>query len=203
MKYMKMLGLAAVAAMALMAFVGAGTASASGVYGSGGKLGVGATLDFSLKSGTSASLVNTAGESLDTCTSSTVKGKLTVAGDEKTNATGNIETLSWGSCTFPTTTVTLGKLSVDHIAATTNGTVTSDAEIGVTINTVFFGSCVYGVASGTALGTVTGNAAGAATYDANAVAKKLSGSAFACPETSKWTGTYTSTEQTKLYVEAS
>jgi hypothetical protein len=200
MKYMKMLGLVAVAAAALMAF--AGSASATELYGGTGTL-KNPTLDFSLKSGTSASLVNTAGESLDTCTESTVKGTATT-GSSTTNPTGSITTLSWGKCTFTTDTVTLGKLEVVHNTGTTNGTVKADAEIGVTINTVFFGSCVYGVKSGTTLGTLTGNAAGSATFDANAVAVKLTGSAFACPETSNWTGTYVSTEPAgALYVEAS
>jgi hypothetical protein len=75
----------------------------------------------------------------------------------------------------------------------TQGTVESDAEIGVTINTVLFGSCVYGVANGTSVGTLTTFSSGAAKFDANAIAKKLSGGA-SCPETAKWTGEYTSTE---------
>lgn len=195
MKHLKILGIAAVAAMALMAFA-ASSASATALYSGTTKLAAGAVLDFSIPSGGSALLVNTKGEELDKCSTSTVKGKLTTA------TTGSIEELTWGSCTFPTTTVTKGKLEVIW-TKNTEGTVKSDAEIGVTINTVLFGSCVYGVKSGISLGTLTTFSSGAATFHANAVAEKLSGSAFACPETSKWTGTYTGTEPTNLRVEAS
>lgn len=192
MKYVKILSLAAVAAMALMAFA-ASSASATALYGGATKLGAGATIDFSIPSGGSAVLVNTSNEEIDTCSSSTVKGKLSSA------TTGSIEELTWTSCTFPTKTITNGKLEVVSTGGT-NGEVKGDATIEVTINTVFFGSCIYGVESGTKVGTVAGNPA---TFTANAVAKKFSGSAFACPSTAKWTGSYNSTEPTELHVEES
>jgi hypothetical protein len=200
MKYIKMLGLAAVAAMGLMAF--AGSASATELYNGATTLKAGTVLDFSLKSGSSALLTETGGGTLDTCTGGTVKGKITNAGSSTTTVTGENTSITWSGCTFPTTTVTLGKLEAHQVAATTNATLTADAEIGVTINTVFFGSCVYGVKAGTDLGLVT--AGNPATFTANAVAIKLSGSAFACPETSKWQASYTSTEPAgDLHAEAS
>lgn len=191
MKYVKILSLAAVAAMALMAFA-ASSASATALYSGSTKLGSGSTIDFSIPSGGSALLVDTTGEELDKCSSSTVQGKLSSA------STGSIEKLTWSSCTFPTSTVTLGKLEVTG-GANTEGTVKADAEIGVTINTIFFGSCVYGVTAGTSVGTIKGNPA---SFTANAVAKKLSGSNFACPETAKWTGNYSATEPANLHVES-
>jgi hypothetical protein len=148
----------------------------------------GTILDFSVKTGTSAGLVTTTGEALDTCTGGTVKGKL----EKAEPPTGSIESLTWTGCTFPTTTTKLGKLEILHIAGTHNGTVKADAEIGVTVNGGFFGSCVYGVTAGTSLGTITEGKP--ATFTANAVAEKLTGSAFACPETAKWTAEYTLTE---------
>jgi hypothetical protein len=202
MKYVKILSLAAVAAMALMAFA-ASSASATALYNGATKLGVGSELDFSLKTGTSALLVNTEGGELDTCKSSTVKGSITNAGGASATVSGNISELTWGSCTFPTTTTIKGGLEVHQIGTSTEGTVTSNAEIGVTINTVFFGTCVYGVAKATDLGTLKTAASGTAEFIANAVAIKLSGSNFACPETSKWTGTYVSTTPDNLRVEAS
>jgi hypothetical protein len=204
MKYLKMLGLALIAAAALTSFIGASTASATVLYKTTPSLqtlGVGTILDFSLQSGTSASLVTTAGESLDTCTSSTVKGKITNEGSATTTTTGEITELTWGGCTFPTVTLVKGKLEVHHIAGTTNGLLTADGETTVTINTVFFGSCIYGVTAGTTLGELTGG--DPAIFHANAVAKKISGSGFTCPETSKWTATYVSTEPTSIDVEAS
>ncbi len=192
MKYLKILGLAAVAAMALMAFA-ASSASATTLIGGSpeGTLGSGAVIDFSIPSGSTATLVDTTGEELDKCSTSTVKGTLS------SGTTGSIETLSWGSCTFPTNTITKGKLEVISTGGT-NGEVKADGTTEVTINTIFFGSCIYGVTSGTSVGTLAGNPA---TFTANAVAEKFSGSNLACPSTSKWTGTYKSTEPANLHVE--
>jgi hypothetical protein len=139
------------------------------------------------------------GNTLDTCKTSVAKGNLTT---NSGTPSGNLSELSWGSCTFPTKTLVLGGLKVTQIGTTTNGKVESNATIEVTINTVLFGSCVYGVNANTEIGTLTTASTGTAKFDANAVAKKLSGGA-SCPETSKWTGEYVSTEPDQLRVEAS
>ena len=207
MKHLKTLGLAAVAAMALMAFA-ASSASATALYSGETKLGVPSTIDFSIPSGSSAKLVDTTGEELDKCSTSTVKGTLSsngptvtgsindeVNGEGKTVVTG----LTWTNCTFPTKTLTPGKLEVVSTGGT-NGEVKADATIEVTINTVFFGSCIYGVTSGTSVGTLAGSPAA---FTANAVAEKFSGSNLACPATSKWTGAYSATEPANLHVEES
>jgi hypothetical protein len=209
MKYVKMLGLAAVAAAALMAFVGAGTASAAGILCStsgspcSSKYPNGTTLSFAIPSGGSANLQETAppngeGEVLDTCKESSVSGNVTNEG----NAHGSISSLTWKSCTWTTTTTLNGGLEVES-AGSGNGTVKSNSEIKVTISIPLFGSCVYGVTAGTKLGTITEGKP--ATFDANAVAKKLSGSSFTCPETSLWSATYTQTapSNTTLYVATS
>lgn len=218
MKYLKMLGLAAVAAAALMAFVGAGTASAKeGVLCSttsnpcNSKWAANTVLDFSLKTGTSAVLTNEAnGEVLDTCKGSgtTVQGKLTANPNATGTATGEITSLQWKECTFTTTTVAgfNGALTVERIAGTSNGTVRADGETRVTINTVLFGSCVYGVTSGAHLGVITEGKGTAATFKAEkAKASRLTGSAFACPEKSLWTAEYvlTSPSETTLSVSSS
>jgi len=190
MKDLKVFGLAAMAAMALMAFA-AGSASATAIYSGSTKLGSGSAGDFSIPSGKSVVLVNTTSEELDKCSTSTVKGKLSSA------ATGSIEALTWENCTFPTKTITLGKLEVTGGTGTV-GTVKADATIEVTMNTVFFGSCIYGVTAGETVGTVSGNPA---TFTASAVVEKFSGSALACPSTGKLTGTYNSTEPANAHVE--
>ncbi len=193
MKHIKILGLAAVAAMALMAF--ASTASATTLTtGAGAKVTTGTTIDFSIPAGGSALLVNTKGEALDTCTESTVKGKTTNEGGTGVAVKGNVETLTWGNCTFTTKTITANGLQVN---GTASGNVSATGTFEVTINTVLFGSCIYGVTSGTSLGTLASG-----TFTANAVAERFSGSAFACPETSKWTGSYTATEPAGLKVDA-
>ena len=229
MRYVKTLALAAVAAGALMAFIGAGTASASVICSTtadpcpnGQAWPNGTVIDFSLKSGTKAKLVTTENEVLDECSTSTVKGDITNTGSSTATVTGTITELTWGGpCTFPTVTLHKGCLEVHKIAGTSNGTVTSDPcdpvegkeNTEVTINTFFFGSCIYGVAAGKSIGEITEGKyepkkEGEPTpphFTANAVATKLSGSNFACPETSKWTATYvlTSPEKTTLSVSAS
>jgi hypothetical protein len=218
MRYMKMLGLAAVAAAALMAFVGAGTASAKeGVLCSttsnpcNSKWAVNTVLDFSLKSGTSATVVNSVSpaELLDTCTgtATTVKGTLTANPDATGTATVKNTSLLWESCTFTTTTILPGALKVERIAGTSNGTVRADAETQVTINTVFFGSCVYGVKAGAHLGELTeGTTATPAEFRTEkAVVEKLPGSNFACPPKVLWTATYvlTTPEKTTLSISNS
>jgi hypothetical protein len=208
MKYAKMLGLAVVAAAALTAFVGAGTASAKeGVLCSttsnpcNSKWAVGTVLDFSLKSGTSVKMTNKAnGETLDTCkgTGTTIKGKLTANPAASGTATGEITELLWKECTFPTTTVAgfAGKLTVERIAGTSNGTVRADAETRFTFNSVLFGSCVYGFKSGAHLGVITeGTAATPATFKTeNAELERLTGSQAVCPEKQQLTAEYVLTE---------
>jgi hypothetical protein len=203
MKYVKMLGLAAVAAAALMAFVGASTASAAvlcsttttscdSVVPAGTKIG--------FESEESTSLKETgATEPLDTCKKSKVTGELTSAGGASSNPTGPITTLDWEECTWTTTTIALGKLEVTGpLTGTSSGTVKSDAEIKVTISIPFFGSCVYGVTAGTSLGTLVEGKP--ATFAANAVASKLSGSSITCPSTANWSGGYLMNEPTNTTI---
>ena len=214
MKYLKMLGLAVVAAAALMAFVGAGTASAKeGVLCSTttnpctSKWALKTVLDFSLKSGTSALLVNAEEptEVLDTCKGGTVKGELTANPDATGTATGKNTEIKWETCTWTTTTIAPGALKVERIAGTSNGTVYADAETQVTINIPIFGSCVYGVKAGAHLGKITeGTAATPSEFKAeSAPSERLSGSSFACPPKSLWTASYVLTTPTNTTLSVS
>ena len=195
MKYLKLLGISLPVVLGLIAFpanAGAAGPVLCAVQESpcpeASKWTTGTTLDFTLKSGTKAKLAATEGESLDECTGSTAKGKI-----EKSEAvTGPIESLTWSGCTFTTKTLNAGKLEVEHIAGTHNGTVVADGTTEVTINTVLYGSCIYGATAGTDLGELKEGKP--ATFVANAVLKKLAGSAVACPETAKWTAEYALTE---------
>lgn len=213
MKYLKMLALAAVAAGALMAFVGAGTASASKLCSAqedpcsaAQTWPAGTEIDFSLVEKGSALLTTTEGETIETCSKSTVVGDITNAGSATETVTGKITKLLWEGCPFTTTTNSLGGLEIHNIAGTFNGTLTADTQGGkipeVTINTVFFGSCVYGITNGGSIGELTEGKGATAIFHANAVAHKLSGSNIACPGTAKWTATYqlTSPSTTTLAV---
>ncbi len=199
MKNLRLLGLVAIAAMAPMAFA-ASSASATVLYNGSTKL-TGALLDFSLEALAHARLTDTSGNTLDDCAVSTVKGNTKNTGSATETVKGTIGTISWESCTFPTSTVTAGSWEF-HWTSGTNGTITSASEIGVTINTVLFGSCVYGVKAGANLGVLTTKSSGVAVFDANATVIKLSGGG-ACPETAKWTANYYNTSDENLRIELS
>jgi hypothetical protein len=205
MKYLKMLALAAVAAAALMVFIGVGTASATTLCSTtvetcpaGQKLTVGTILDFTLTSGVSSAWKETStggggGEVLDTCKGSTLKGEITNAGSSTETVTGKFTAITWGTCTFPTTTTLLGKFEIHKIAGTSNGTVTVEdgTENKMTINTIFFGTCVYAMPGGESIGDFTeGNPA---VFHMAAVLEKTEGSNLACPETSVLFATYSLT----------
>jgi hypothetical protein len=207
MKYLKIIGLAAVAAMALMASAGAGTASAKAVLCESGTTAPCATkwstpkeLDFSLKSGTSALLQTTEKLTLNTCTESTVKGTLTANPNASGNAEGTISAanLTFGKCTTEgVKTLKGGKLTVTKALGSGNGEVVAD-EVEVTVPGPF-GSCVFGAGNGTVLGTLTEGKASPATPTAtlditNAVVTRISG---LCPASALWTGEYVLTSPTE------
>lgn len=202
MKHLKILGAAAVAAVALGVLIGAGNASAAGVFcstqenlcGAANKWAGAINLDFTLKTGTTTAFTTTGGEVLDTCTASTLKSELLLNPNPNGEVTTENKVLNWQGCTFQTVTARKGKLKFTNIAGTFNGTVKVDEEIQVTINTVLFGSCVYGFPVETHLGELKEGKAGAATLVISAVASKASGSNAVCPETSRWTAEYTLTE---------
>jgi hypothetical protein len=201
MKYLKCLSLSVVAAAA-MGLVGSGVASATEVYRGASTLGPGNSLDFTLKPATTYNIVFTDGKSFNTCTTSTLKSKIASAGSSASTTTAEVTSYTSSFCTVPTTTLTNGKLEFHHIVGTTNATVIADTEISVTFSHILLGSCVYGAKPGMHLGVITGGSP--ATWHVNNVTVKLSGSPFSCPESTKWTATYVSTEPTgDLHFEAS
>ncbi|MGN6276334.1 MAG: hypothetical protein ACTHNP_10480 [Solirubrobacterales bacterium] len=207
MKYVKMLGLAAVAAMALMAIVGAGSASAtvlcknntsspcSEVYGAN------TVVKAKIKSGTSALLENTSGTIEDTCTESAIQGETANAGSSTTTVESKAipaANLTWGaSCTNTTDTTAGGKLEI-HASTGGNGTVTAK-EFKVTINLAGV-TCTFGAQTGINLGTFTGGTE--PTLNINVVVNKVEGS-FLCPGDATWKGTYVVTSPTPMFTVTS
>jgi hypothetical protein len=200
MRHLKFLAMAAVAAMALMAFA-ANSASATALYNGATKLGVGSTLDWSTKF--VARVVSTARtEVLDECSGLTIKGSITNAGGAGVEVQSNNSELNWTGCSVPTSTDVLGGFKVADLGKT-EGTVRSNSEIGWTINTIFFGVCRYGFASGTHIGTIKSSASGTAEFIINATATKQAGSQFACPVSVFFEAVLVSTTPDNLRVEAS
>jgi len=199
MNYLKMLALAAVAASALMVFIGAGTASGSAICSTTVSPCPSTQrwpedikgMDLSLTGGTLQTIDAATGEQIDTCTGSTVKGTFT-NGTTPTNPGSSmlhVEELTFTGCSFPTKAIQLGTFGINKIAGTSNGTVVG-ASFKVTINTVFFGSCVYGTGESLSIGDLTeGNPP---VFHAQTHVFFISGGAF-CPTTVEWRATYSVT----------
>jgi hypothetical protein len=202
MKHVKMLGLAAIATLGLMAFVGAGTASATTLCTSTkvveGKTvcavayGVGQEIHLTLKSGTSALLETTTGEKIATCTESTVKG--TIGTSTGTWVAVGISTLAWNNCSQTTDTLNTGSIEIMQTAGD-EGLV-----IGKGSNVTFgvFGvTCTYGTGEGVALGFLHGGTNAELT---NVGEVPKTGGGFLCPSAGSWTATYVVTTPHAVHV---
>lgn len=190
MKYLKMLGLAAVAAMATMAFT-AGSASANVTLElTGVPTSNSVSITASLASGTSAVLKDTEGFSANTCTVSNVAGK--TESNLTTAPTGKLSSLTFESCTRPVTVHQPGSLEITTHTGT-NGTVWSE-KAQVTVGSPFGTlNCVTG--DTTHIGTLTGSKHNHAVLHINAVIN----CGFFIP-TANWNATYTVTSPTGLGV---
>jgi hypothetical protein len=197
MKYIKMLGLAAVAAMALMAFVGVGSASAVTLCENfqttncTSHVNSGQEIDFSAED--SIKLAGPFGIVIDTCTESTVKGTTSNTGvdDLTTPVAGTVTSLTFGGCTRVTTVGSGGTLSIVASGTEGNGTVTSKnaTETIHGIPAPFPSTCAYSTgAGGTDIGVLTENAT-AATFD---IAATITHETENCPD-GTWSGHYVST----------
>lgn len=202
MKYLKMLGLAAVAAAALMAFAGAGTASADELCTEpavssmcpAGKIIT--ALEASLVG--SAKLEDSKGNTLDTCTAGEVKiTDITTSATGTSSLSGTVTAadLTWGTgttpCTFTTTTTAGG--TVHGTPAAGGGTTITATNFEVTINSPL-GDCKYTSGASLDLGNV---ANGGRELAINVSVAKTAGAL--CPSTAKWNATYKVTNHTAVY----
>jgi hypothetical protein len=217
MKYVKMLSLAAVAAAALMAFVGASTASATVLCktpGTGTPTGTTCPANQAYPAGTEihavseGNLVLTTGSEFTeiTCKKSTIKGLTSNEGSatETVKVTGSASTITWEECSTPNggctvTTVKPGTLEVHWIEGTHNGTLTSTgAEITSNCASIFGNiHCIYQAANED-LGTVTGGAPATADFESTPV--NIVSTSGLCPSGPKWDAKYQITSPNPLYV---
>ncbi len=204
MKYLKMIGLAAIAAAALTAFLGAGTASATVLCetnvtsncGTGWHVKSGTALNFSAEGSTT--LTGPFGEVIATCTGSNVSGNTTNTGSGNETVKGNITSLTFSGCNRPVhvNTATTGTLEVHNIANSDNGTVTSnDTTVSIT-NVPFLGTCRF-LTNNTDIGKLTGSLT-QPTFDIAATIPSHNG----CPS-GTWEGSYVYTGATPFIVGAS
>jgi len=209
MKYVKLLGLAAVAAAALMAFVGAGTASATVLCktntipcgATGWTYGAGTEIHATQEE--TGILEDTNNNELVTCTESTLLATTLNHGSASETVRAAVTKLTFGGCTATVKVVTLGELEIHHIEGSgTDGTLTAkNSKVTVSI---FGVSCTYGAGNGIDLGTLTHSTSDTskATVDINAVVAKVEGG-FLCPATARWTAHYIITEPVPLYIKDS
>jgi len=188
----KTIGLVVLAALGLLALTS--TASATTFEVGGVTKNESVTFTMSLASGTTLITKNTSGAVEFTCTESDWPWE-TKSPYSDSNVTGPVKTMSFGSCTTGVVVHDPGKLSVEHIAGTTNATVHSEGTILTRGSLVGTLTCTTG--EGTHLGTLTGTASGHATLHISAVIN----CGFFQPSV-KWEATYTVTSPTGLGVSA-
>jgi hypothetical protein len=202
MKHAKMLGLAAVAALALMALVGAGTASATIVCsasgtgtacaGSHGNQYTG-PISAELTTGKSAQLVS--GFITVTCTESTAGGSVTGS-----TGAGSLTSLTFNSCTSGLGACTAKSTGTPWAAQATTGTAPNGT---MKVNNVAGEftcageTCKYSAASAT---TEVKGGAPAEIVATKVPLSKAAGSGPFCSSTATWSGEYKITSPTSLYL---
>jgi len=201
MKYIKMLGLLAVAATALMAF--AGIASATTIQSpTGSDLPAGSVIKAQLKAGSVAKLTNSFGAAIE-CKKSTIEGEITKAGSPTETVEGTVkkEQLTFSECNDHVTVLKGGTLQIHTTGekADHNGILTATGFEVTTVRTSLNLHCVWtaGPAGFINLGHVTGG--GPAVLKASATISRTAGSAF-CGSTGTWTAEYEVTSPNPLYV---
>lgn len=199
MKYVKMLGLLAVAAAAMMAF--AATASATTLTSPAGTTYTG-TIHATNENG-HVSLHGENGVTIECA--STVEGKVEKHGTGVT-VEGAISALTFTGCTNESVVTVLkkGTLIAHNIAGTTNGTLTSTGtEVKASVKSLFGTiECVY-TTKETDIGTLTSSAVtnATATLDISATIPRTGGSAL-CGANGVWTGNYIVDTPMELFVDA-
>lgn len=196
MKYIKMLSLAAVAAMALMAFVGVGSASATTLCKTNVEpcpaewdYPAGTVITGSLVPNTSAVLH--AGIANITCSESTAEIKTTETSGEPLK--GDLINLTFNGCNCRVSVLkpltANGTQAPGSITATGGGNGSVKLENGVEVEVECSGVvCVYG-GEATGLEVQGGNPAKLVATPEKVKIKKLSGS-FLCTNPAEWTAEY-------------
>jgi hypothetical protein len=200
MKYVKILGLAVGAVAAFMAFVGAGSASATVLCRTntspcGSKVAAGTELKANMVSGTEGSLRTGFGEMK--CKESAVKGTIEKAGSATEEVSGPISSLTFATCTGKVTVKKAGSLSVAFTSGSNGTLFSTGAEVEIEQIDV---ACTYGSPAKTQIAPVTGGTH--ATFVAVAEISKISGG-FLCASPARWEAHYEVSTPAPLFVKAS
>lgn len=218
MKYLKMLGLAVVATVALIAFLGAGSASATvlclttPVTDTEGDeacaetewdVNAESTIEAALASGQSSELTSSWGSV--TCPKSTLSGTTSNTGGATETVTVALSTLSFEECkcaggsrTAHVTVVEKGSLQLHHISKTHNATLTGKGQ-KVTATCTGLGSCIFGTGEGVDLGTATGGSPASVSVEATVNWISGDSGSFICGLTAAWKANYSITNPNTVY----
>jgi hypothetical protein len=185
MKYVKMLGLLAVAAAALMAFAGSATA-ASVTSNEGTTPNIVATSTNSELDGTFVTVK---------CSNSKVEGNVESHGGATVG--GEVDLLTFTGCNYEVTVNEGGRgsLAVHPTGTTGDGTVTSTGA-NITIHTSV-GSCTF-TTNGTDVGTLDGGSPAA--MNINSAKIPRTGGNFLCGSSGTWTGSYSVSSPSTLEI---
>jgi hypothetical protein len=203
MKHLKIIGLAAVAAMAITAFAAA-SASASELCSTNTSPCTGTMYmpGTAVSASSTSAVLTTSGGLVNptvTCKKSSTGGETTTTGGVGTTVNGSLSSLTFSECTHnlaspPENTCTATAVNLPYLAKGTatgggNGTLKVESggkgNPGAKVECKGLPTCTYSAASVT-LDVTGGNPA---TVVANKEA--LSGGAFPCPPNAQWTATYT------------
>jgi len=171
MTYLKKLGLAGVAAVALMAFAGAGSASATTLEVNGVAQGGSVAFSLTLEPSTSILLKDSLGTTADTCTEASINGS-TESPFTGATVTGSVTILIVNKCTHTWDILAKGKIHFAWISSTTNATVSLSGVQWTILSTAFGISATCNTGAGTDIGVLTGatttnNPSDRATLDLN------------------------------------
>lgn len=198
MKFVRMLGLLAVAAAALMAF--AGSASATTVTSPTGTAYTGTITAESQ----GATELHGAFTSVS-CEASHVAGSIESQGSGKT-ASGKLSALSFSGCSDPVSVKLKGSLELHAVNCSKQtgyctGTLTSSgAEIAIDTSV---GECVF-TTSNTHLGTVTGtdDTGHSPIFHIDSASIPRTAGSFFCGSSGEWTGSYKVVTPTTMWIDA-
>lgn len=196
MKYLKMFGLATVAAAAVTAFLGAGSASAIVLCTKNEnpcrKENTITTLQATLKASETSALEETSGSAISTCTAVDFDSKVSSNG---TVITGTIPTMDLTNCSPTTDVVKTGEIEIKENAEHEVEVIAKGTEITVPVLGV---SCTYGAGVAANLGhLLTGEPA---SFVIDTTLNKSAGGIL-CPSDARWTGgTWPITNHKAVYV---
>jgi hypothetical protein len=202
MKSMKILGLCVLGALAAMAVMGAGTASATKLCSvntspcpAGSAYLKGTAIKAQLVAGTKSTM--SSGFVNISCTESTISGKTTSDGGAGV-VTGSISSVTWKNCTSGLGACTASALNTPWSAEVSgsggNGTMSISGAGGKF--TCGGTTCEYS-ASKASVSVSGGNPA---TIKASSISFTKTGGGFLCSSTASWSGTYEATAPKPLFI---